>query len=183
MLLLGLLATGCAHSPARGDAGMAAGQGEQALEDGLTALDRTVLRHEARQVANCAIEESRQLAREYRVVQPAIFHNFLVNVGLKKRGLCHQWADDLLVKLQALPLSTLEVRWGMARAGTLREHNALIITARRQPFEDGIVLDAWRRSGRLVWLPVKDDHYPWVEGELVAGPTPVAAPHSRAATP
>jgi hypothetical protein len=34
------------------------------------------------------------------------------------------------------------------------------VTARNQPFVDGILLDAWRRGGRLFWCPVnKDDEY------------------------
>jgi hypothetical protein len=34
------------------------------------------------------------------------------------------------------------------------------VTARNQPFQDGIILDGWRRAGRLFWCPVvKDDEY------------------------
>ena len=34
------------------------------------------------------------------------------------------------------------------------------MTARNQPFKDGIILDGWRRAGRLFWCPViKDDEY------------------------
>jgi hypothetical protein len=34
------------------------------------------------------------------------------------------------------------------------------VTARNQPFKDGIILDGWRRAGRLFWCPViKDDEY------------------------
>jgi hypothetical protein len=36
----------------------------------------------------------------------------------------------------------------------------LVVTARNQRFEDGILLDGWRRAGRLFWCPVKkDDEY------------------------
>jgi hypothetical protein len=38
------------------------------------------------------------------------------------------------------------------------ENNALVVTARGQRFEDGIVLDAWRRAGRLWWSPVMKDY-------------------------
>jgi len=34
----------------------------------------------------------------------------------------------------------------------------LVVTARNQPFEDGIVLDGWRKAGRLFWCHVKEDH-------------------------
>ena len=137
------------------------------LKEKLVTLAPTVREEDAEAVANCAYRYSRQLAHEYHAVRPAIFHNFLVNVGIKKRGLCYQWTEDLLAQLQTLNVSTLELRWGMARAGTLREHNSVVVTACGQPFEQGIVLDPWRRSGRLVWKPVVEDKYPWVEGELV----------------
>lgn len=183
LLVLGLIATGCAHSPSHSGQKMVAGEGAVGLEEHLAALSFTVRRDEARLVATNAYELSRKLAGEYRAVRPAILHNCLVNSGLKKRGLCYHWAEDLLAQLEAFRLSTLEVRWGIARAGTVREHNALVVTARGQPFEDGIVLDGWRRSGRLTWLPVKADHYPWLEGELTANPATITPPHSHAATP
>jgi hypothetical protein len=34
-----------------------------------------------------------------------------------------------------------------------------VVTAKGQPFEEGIVLDAWRRSGKLYWALVKKDKY------------------------
>jgi hypothetical protein len=34
----------------------------------------------------------------------------------------------------------------------------LVVTARNQPFLDGIVVDGWRRGGRLFWCPLKNDH-------------------------
>ncbi len=65
-------------------------------------------------------------------------------------------------ELQALRLTTLELHWAEARPGTLREHNCVVVTARGQPFAQGIVLDGWRNSGRLFWSPVVlDHHYPW----------------------
>jgi hypothetical protein len=136
----------------------------------LAALAPTVLEDEAQRVADCACDYSKQLAREYRVVRPAFLHNFLVNVGLKNRGLCYHWAEDLLARLQTLNLTTLELHWGVARAGTVREHNSVVVTAQGHPFENGIVLDAWRRSGRLVWKAVSADKYPWVEGVSMAPP-------------
>jgi hypothetical protein len=34
------------------------------------------------------------------------------------------------------------------------------VTARNQPFQDGIIIDGWRRAGRLFWCPViKDNEY------------------------
>ena len=57
---------------------------------------------------------------------------------------------------------TLVLHWGEAYPNTTSENNALVVTARNQRFEDGILIDGWRRAGRLFWCPViKDDEYKW----------------------
>jgi hypothetical protein len=135
----------------------------KSLRDRLASLSNNVRRDEAERLAGVAYRSSGSLAREYRVLGPPLFHNFLVNAGVKKRGLCHEWARDLMSDLRALKLRTFDLHWGTARAGTLREHNAVVVTAKRQPFASGIVLDPWRRSGRLFAGPVAGDRYPWKE--------------------
>jgi len=157
--------TGCAHTPRVVQASEV-----RALQIALTSLGPTVRENEAGRVAECAYDYSRNLAVNYRVVRPALFHNFLVNLGLKQRGLCYEWAEDLLTQLQTFNLASLQLRWGIARADTAREHNSVVITAHGQPFKQGIVLDPWRRGGELVWSPVALDKYPWVEGELAPAP-------------
>lgn len=132
----------------------------------LAALSPSVRHDEARQTARIASEHSLELAQSYRVVRPPALHNALVNLGVKRRGLCHHWTADLFTELRSHRFASLEVRWGIARAGTLREHNAIVITARGDMFENGIVLDPWRQSGRLHWCEVKQDSYPWEEGEI-----------------
>jgi hypothetical protein len=126
-------------------------------------LSATVDTEEAQTVAGCAFHTAARLTREYRVVRPALLQNVLVNAGLRKRGLCFHWTEDLLSSLQKLKLRTLQLRWGIARPGTWREHNCVVVTARRQPFAEGVVLDLWRYGGRLYWGRVEADHYPWRE--------------------
>ena len=135
----------------------------RALRDALLSLSATVSPHEASRAAVRAHETARDLRREYGVVGPPQFHNFLVNAGIRKRGLCHQWTRDLMAELGELKLNTLELHWGIARAGTLREHNSVVVTAKHQPFATGIVLDPWRHSGRLHVGLVAGDRYPWSE--------------------
>jgi hypothetical protein len=134
----------------------------------LRGLSPSVDQREAALTAETACSYSLELAREYRVVRPAILHNVLVNWGVRKRGLCFQWADDLSAKLESLHLHTLTVRRGVARLETRREHSSVVLTAPGQAFDQGIVLDAWRHSGRLHWSPVREDKYPWIEVEVVA---------------
>jgi hypothetical protein len=142
----------------------------------LEELAPTVSPGEAARVAKIAVEYPQQLARDYRVVKPALFHNLLVNVRLRQRGLCYQWAEDLLAQLEPMNLQSLQVHWAIAYGGSFREHNALVITAQGQLFTDGIILDAWRNSGRLFWCPVLDDRYPWKEAQLKPAEPSVVSP-------
>jgi len=90
-----------------------------------------------------------------------IFNNFLVYHGFRKRGYCYQWTEDLFLALDALKLKTLELHWGEAYAGTWRENNCLVVTAKGQPFERGMILEAWRHFGYLRWnlLLSDEDRY------------------------
>ena len=117
---------------------------------------------EARLLARAAMAQSARLAAEYRMARPALFNNVLINVGLKTRGLCWHWTEDLIAALRELPLSSYDLHWGIAHRGRLfREHNSLVVTARGESFENGIVLDPWRLSGALHWVAVSEDRYPW----------------------
>lgn len=158
--------TGCVSAP-----WTASDSDIRSLQSALASLAPTVRTDEAEEVARCAYDYPVVLAARYRAMRPAWLHNFLVNAGFRDRGLCYEWAEDLLVELQARDLRSLELHWGIAWADTAREHNSLVVTAAGQPFDEGIVLDAWRRSGRLVWAPVSADKYPWVEGELTNSPS------------
>jgi hypothetical protein len=119
---------------------------------------------EAAGVVRCAYTTGRELAREWRVVWMPGVQNFLVNIGVRKGGLCFQWAAELLTRLNALKLQTLELHWAESYAGTSGEHNVLVVTAKGQPFEQGIILDNWRNGGHLLYGPVTlDPEYRWTE--------------------
>jgi hypothetical protein len=107
-----------------------------------------------------------QLRREWHVVWLPGVQNLLVNMGARKGGLCFQWATELLVRLDALKLQTLELHWAESFANTNGEHNVIVVTARGQAFEKGILLDNWRYSGHLVWTQVAmDPEYHWTENK------------------
>jgi hypothetical protein len=134
------------------------------LQEDLADLNRQADVRESRQVAETAITYAGDLAAEYELVRPAAFHNILVRIGLKDRGLCYHWTEDLMKRLQSLELETYQLHWGVAYRGSeLREHNSVVITARGQPFENGMVLDPWRDSGDLYWALIEKDTYPWEE--------------------
>src|SRR5437867_9613257 len=130
------------------------------LTKALVALAPDVDPAEAQSLSVTAHTKDRSLKREYRVVLNPEFTVFLYNIGMRKRGWCGHWAQDLGARLKELKLKTLVLHWGEAYPNTSSENNALVVTARNQRFEDGILFDAWRRAGRLFWCPVKkDDEY------------------------
>jgi hypothetical protein len=130
------------------------------LTKALTGLAADVDPAEAQALSYTAHVTARRLKKEYRVVLNPEFTVFLYNVGLRKRGWCGHWAQDIGKELKKLEPKTLVLHWGEAYPNTSSENNALVVTARNQRFEDGIILDGWRRAGRLFWCQVKkDDEY------------------------
>jgi hypothetical protein len=128
------------------------------LTEALVALAPDVDPGEAELLSVTAHTTSRSLAHEYRIVLNPEFQNFLINIGLRQRGYCAHFARDIGARLKTLKLKTLVLHWGAAYARTSGEDNCLVVTARNQPFQDGILLDGWRRAGRLFWSPVKKDY-------------------------
>ena len=129
------------------------------LRNAVMALSpRTVDPCEAVLLSETAHRTSRQLAREYGVTGDPAIHNYLINIGVKKKGICADYTRDIGARLKEFRFKTLVLHWGAAYPKESDENNALVVTARNQPFLDGIVLDGWRRGGRLFWCPVKDDH-------------------------
>jgi len=135
-----------------------------ALRRRLLALSPAVRPDEAERVARCAYMTGRELAREWRVVSVPGVQNFLVNIGARKGGLCFQWASELLIRLNALRLETLDLHWAESYAATVSEHNVIVVTAKGQAFEKGILLDNWRYEGHLIYGRVTTDpEYRWTE--------------------
>ena len=130
------------------------------------ALSSSVDPEEAQRVAQIAYSTGRDLKREWRVGWPPGLHNFLVNTGARKGGLCFQWAERLLLRLAEQNWETLEFHWAESFETTASEHNVIVVTAKGQHFSHGILLDNWRYGGRLVWGPiVEDPHYQWKENK------------------
>ena len=133
------------------------------FRDSLVKLAPDVDPAEAALLSATAHNTARRLAREWHVVPPAQFQNFLILIGRRQWGYCFHWAHGIGAELKALRLKTLVLHWGASDPGTLSESNCIVVTARGQPFQDGYVIDAWRGAGRLFWWPVKKDTYHWKE--------------------
>jgi hypothetical protein len=163
MLLAAILLCGCAagHTALSKDE-THIGSKAAALQSNLRKLGKDTDPAEARRVAETAVTYSLRLAEDYRVAPPALWHNLLIQIGFRDRGLCYHWTEDLMKRLQALNLQSYQLHWGVAYRGSdLREHNSVVITGLNQPFNEGLVLDPWRNSGDLYWARVGQDSYPW----------------------
>lgn len=133
------------------------------LEQSIVALGDDIDRKEASRAAQIAYDYSLQLAREYNVTDPPLIHNTKVNQGLRPRGLCWHWADDLEARLRREGFQSLTLHRAIANSNNLRiQHSTVIVSARGDPMTSGIVLDPWRYGGKLFWAQVADDtRYRW----------------------
>jgi hypothetical protein len=127
------------------------------LRDALVALAPDVDPGEAELVSVTAHTASRDCARQYRLVWFPGFQNLLIHMGKRQRGYCGHYTRDIGERLKELRLKTLVLHWGAAYARTPAENNGLVVTARNQPFEEGIIMDGWRYAGELFWCPLKKD--------------------------
>lgn len=164
-LVAALLAACTADNPPRGSDTQVA-----ALALNIRALSPQVDPEEARRAAQLAYDHTHHLALQYRITDPPLIHNAKVNAGLRPRGLCYHWAEDMERKLDAEGFVTLEMKRAIANAENpiLIEHSTAVITAKGAPMSAGIVLDPWRKGGTLFWSPVSTDkRYTWVPRETV----------------
>jgi hypothetical protein len=138
------------------------------LAGDLGSLSARVNRDEAKLLADCAYATVSKIRREYRMFGTPIFNNFLIYHGLRKRGYCYQWSEDLLVALDRLKLTSLELHWGEYDPGTWRENNCIVVTAKGRPFQRGIMLECWRHLGHLYCGPVASDYEHYVENSAYA---------------
>ncbi len=125
---------------------------------------------EARQAATIAINYSQQLAEEYEITRTPIVHNFLINIGVKERGLCTHWTEDLKTRLEREKFRSLELHWAVANYDKpfRLEHSSVVVTSPGEKITSGILLDPWRYAGYLYWSPPsEDDGYQWYPREQV----------------
>lgn len=163
-LLTILVVSGCAKAPLGGPP--TASMDEVAeLTRGIGALGDEVDPEEAARAARIAFQYSQQLAIEYQVSDPPLIHNMKVNAGLRPRGLCYQWADDMEARLQQENFRTLTLHRAIANSQNpvLIEHSTVIVSRRGDGQDQGVVVDPWRNGGVLYWSPtLTDEKYKWI---------------------
>lgn len=126
-------------------------------------------KQESQELASLCVTYAKVLANRYHLVWPPLYHNFLVNSGQREKGLCYDFVEGLAAEIKNRHFKSFAFKWGRANANMLSEHNVLVVLPKRGAnFQEGIILDAWRNSGRLYFARVKDDpkyrFQQWQEG-------------------
>ncbi len=128
----------------------------------LKALDPAIPKAESDRLASDLYATTAALVRRYRLTAPPLWHNFLVNIGMREKGLCYHFSDALFVHLQRDGYPHFAFHLAVANRGDyFGEHNALLIAAKGRPLTEGLIVDAWRHSGRLYVVPFAKDRYRW----------------------
>jgi len=148
----------------------ATGDEVQRLASEIRSLGPDIDPDEADRAARITYSYTAQLVQEYEITDPPLIHNAKVNKGLRPRGLCWHWAEDIERRLKQENFRTLDMHRAIANADNpLRiDHSTAIISRRGETMYDGVVLDPWRYGGVLYWSPlVEDTRYEWVPRDVV----------------
>lgn len=139
------------------------------LARAILALGAEVDPQEAMRAAQVTYDYTYQLSQEYQITDRPLVHNTKVNLGSKPRGLCWHWAEDIEARLKKERFRTLDIHRAVANAFNIRlEHSTSIISKKGDDFQQGIVLDPWRKGGVLFWSPVSEDRrYVWMARDEV----------------
>ena len=130
----------------------------------LLSLDRNITKKESTHLSKDIFAKREELIQAFEVTSPPQYHNFLVNVGLREKGLCYHWSDALYAYLITQDHPSFEFHLMGANIGEYwSEHNVLVVIAKGQAVEDGVIIDAWRNPAELYFSKVKDDKkYVWL---------------------
>ncbi len=129
----------------------------------LQSLDENTTEKEATSLSQNIFYETQKLTKEFELTSPPLFHNFLVNVGIREKGLCYHWSDALYLHLSEKTYSSFRFHLIGTHIGEYwYEHNALVVVAQNSIVDEGVIIDPWRDSGKLYFSKVKyDSRYQW----------------------
>jgi len=133
----------------------------------LQSLDTNIPSQEATILSQDIFHETAILTKEFELTSPPLFHNFLVNTGIREKGLCYHWSDALYGYLLQKKYPHFEFHLVGANIGEyFSEHNALVVVAKNGSIKNGILVDPWRDSGKLYFSRVVEDKkYQWKHRE------------------
>ena len=133
----------------------------------LQSLDKRIPQDEAMHLSQDIFHETQKLTKEFELTSPPLFHNSLVNIGIREKGLCYHWSDALYAHFSQKKYPHFEFHLVGANIGEyFSEHNALVVVAKNGSIKNGILIDPWRDSGKLYFSRVVEDKkYQWKHRE------------------
>ncbi len=158
LIVAAAVLAGCASAPT------ATMNDVEELSLALQSMDPQVDPAEARRAAEIAYSYSAHLAEQYDVTTSPIIHNTLVNSGVKTRGVCVHYAEDMQARLNQENFRTLSMLRAIAepKSDFRIDHSTAVIAAKGDGIYEGIVLDPWRYGGKLYWSATTEDpRYDW----------------------
>jgi len=161
VLLLSFLLVGCVTPPLLSETRTVQ------LSKLLQSLDKSIPQDEAMLLSQNVFYETQKLTKEFELTSPPLFHNSLVNIGIREKGLCYHWSDTLYVHFSQKRYPHFEFHLVGANIGEyFSEHNALVVVAKDGSIQNGILIDPWRNSGKLYFSRViEDKKYQWKHRE------------------
>lgn len=156
-VLVILLVSACSHSPNY----EAEPLDTLKLSAAIQSLSSNINPNDAKAVSSTLVTSTIVLANEYDMASPPRYHNLLVHLKLRDRGLCCHWAEDLRKRVIKLRPDTIHVDWLVTKYGKLLEHNSIVIYPANSTWHQGIVYDPWRNSGKPFWILVQSDEFKW----------------------
>jgi hypothetical protein len=150
-----------------------------ALRQAFLELDPNVDPEEADRAARIAVSYPLELRALYEIEDSPVVHNTKVNAGLKPRGLCWHWAQDMERRMRSENFATLDLHRAVAPPRNILrlEHSTLIMSARGKTMQEGLVIDPWRKGGVLYWGPTLEDaRYDWLPRHVVLAEKGITVP-------
>jgi len=129
----------------------------------LQTLDKDIPYEEALSLSREIFQETDKLRVQFNPISEPHVNNFLVNIGLKEKGLCYEWSDPLYLYFRRKPYKYFSFHLLVANRGKyFQEHNVLAVTSKKDEILNGVIIDPWRESGKVYFSKVKDDKkYVW----------------------
>ena len=140
---------------------------KEALSNCLYALDTSMNPYEATMLSNEIFQEVAKLRQKFKPTSQPHFNNFLINAGVKEKGLCYEWSDALYLHFSKKEYLNFEFHLLVANQGQyFYEHNTLVVVAKGGEVLKGIVIDPWRDPEKLYFSKVSEDkQYEWKHRE------------------
>ena len=138
----------------------------------LQTLDSNISFEAARSLSGEIFQQTDQLRVQFNPVSEPHINNFLVNIGLKEKGLCYEWSDPLYLYFKRKTYPYFSFHLLVSNRGKyFQEHNVLAVSAKEGNVEESVIIDPWREPRTLYFLKVKDDReYAWkhrIEREIL----------------